>query len=108
MSDDNLETFGVIWLDVNHSNDQKTRKMEHQLRKTVNHLRKFTDIHRCEEHIRQTLEVNQLILIVISELGQQIVPSIHELPQISSIYVHSADQCNNNEWTKKFTKVIIQ
>ena len=82
--------------------------MEHQLRKTVNHLRKFADIHQCEQHIKQTLKDDQLILIVRSELGQQIVPSIHELPQISSIYVHYADKCNNNEWTKKFNKVTIQ
>ena len=107
MSNDNLETVGVIWLDANHNNDEKTRNMEYQLRTTVNHLRKFADIHRCEENIKQTLKDDQLILIVISELGEQIVPSIHELPQISSIYVHSADQCNNKEWTKKFTKVII-
>ena len=97
MSNDNLETIGVIWLDANHNNDEKTRNMEHQLRKTVNHLRKFTDTHRCEMHIKQTLKDNQLILIVSIELGQQIVPSIHELPQISSIYVHCADRCNSDE-----------
>ena len=108
MSNDNLETVGVIWLDTNHNNDEKTRNMEYQLRRTINHFRKFADRYRCEENIKQIRKDDQLILIVSSELGQQIVPSIHKLQQISSIYVHCAEKCNNNEWTKEFTKVIIQ
>ncbi len=99
-----LGLFYLIWLDAN-VNVKETRDTEQNLRSIINHLRKFQDVKQCQEFIEQISEKKRLVLIVSGRLGQQIVPSIHKLRQVISIYVYCMDKKSNEKWACKFPKV---
>ena len=108
MKDENLETFSLIWLDANNSIDEKRRDMERQLRCVINHLRKFAYGLECLQYIKQRSTDDRLMLIVSDEFGRELVPQIHELKQVSSIYVYCMNQSSNDQWTHEFPKVRLE
>ncbi|CAF0877888.1 unnamed protein product [Adineta steineri] len=99
-----LEIFSLIWLDAN-VDVKDNRDTEVKLRSIINHIKKFQDIEQCEQYIDQTSQKDRLILIVSGPLGQEIVPSIHQLRQVISIYVYCMDKNSNEQWVHKFSKV---
>ncbi|CAF4119322.1 unnamed protein product, partial [Adineta steineri] len=99
---ENLEVFGLIWLD---SNVEETRETEQQLRSIINRLKNFQNVKQCQQYIEERSENDRLVLIVSGRLGREIVPSIHKLRQVISIYVYCMDQKGNEEWALKFEKV---
>lgn len=102
--DNHLEIFCLIWLDVN-VNIKEIRDTESKLRTIINHLKKFQNIQQCQQYIEQRSTKDRLVLIVSSELGREIVPSIHKLRQVTSIYVYCMDKKRNEQWACKFPKV---
>ncbi|CAF5071208.1 unnamed protein product, partial [Rotaria sp. Silwood1] len=44
-------------------------------------------------------------MIVSGQLGQEIVPSIHKLQQVVSIYVYCMNKKKNEQWARTFAKV---
>jgi plasmid stabilization system protein ParE len=102
--DQHLELFCLIWLDVN-ANVKETRNTEQKLRSIINHLKKFQDIKQCKRYIKKRSQKDRLVLIVTGQMGQEIVPSIHELRQVMSIYVFCMNKKYHEEWACKFRKV---
>ncbi|CAF4083884.1 unnamed protein product [Adineta steineri] len=102
--DKSLEIFSLIWLDANEGVED-TRDTEVKLRPIINHIKKFQDVKQCQQYIEQRSKNDRLILIVSGRLGLEIVPYIHQLRQVISIYVCCKDKKNNEQWTYKFTKV---
>lgn len=102
--DQHLETFSLIWLDTN-MNVKETRNTEEKLRSIINHLKKFPDVKQCQEYIEQRSQEDRLVLIVSGRMGQEMVPVIHHLRQVISIYVYCTDKKKNEEWSCKFPKV---
>ncbi|CAF2895311.1 unnamed protein product [Rotaria sp. Silwood2] len=102
--DKNLEIFCLIWLDEN-VNVEVTPDTEKKLRSIINHLRKFQDVKQCQQYIEQRSKNDRLILIISGQLGREIVPSIHSLRQVISIYVYCMDKKSNEQWPCKFPKV---
>jgi hypothetical protein len=84
--DKNLEIFSLIWLDEN-VNVKDTRDTEQKRRPIINRLKKFQYVKQCQEYIEQRSKKDRLILIVSDQLGQEIIPSIHNIRQVMSIYV---------------------
>ncbi|CAF1396302.1 unnamed protein product [Adineta steineri] len=103
-NDKYLEIFSLIWLYANEGT-KDTRKTEVKLRSIINHVKKFQDIKQCQQYIEQTSQTDRLILIVSGRLGQEIVPYIHPLRQVISIYVYCMNKKNHEQWTCKFTKI---
>ena len=103
-NDDHLEIFSLIWLDTNvhHEGNQDTQQ---RLRPIINHLKKFQDGEECKQYIKQRPIHDRLVLIVSSELGRQVVPSIHKFRQMSAIYVTSTDKKSDEQWAHEFVKV---
>ncbi|CAF1167147.1 unnamed protein product [Adineta steineri] len=102
--DKSLEIFSLIWLDAN-INVKETRGTEQKLRSIINHIKKFQDIKQCQQYIEQRSQQDRLILIVSGRLGREIVPDIHQLRQVISVYVYCMDEKSNEQWTFKFSKV---
>ncbi len=102
--DQHLEIFSLIWLDTN-VNVAETRNTEQKLRSIINHLKKFQDVQQCQQYIEQRSQKDRLLLIVSGQMGREIVPSIHQLRQVISIYMYCMDKKGNEEWTSKFSKV---
>ncbi|CAF1189313.1 unnamed protein product [Rotaria sordida] len=66
---------------------------------------KFQDVKKCQEYIEKQSEKARLIVVVSGRLGEAIVPSIHELRQVISIYVYCKDKKSHEQWARNFAKV---
>jgi len=102
----NLETYFLIWLDAAVNSSEENVKAQQELRKSINHLTTFDDDNKCEEYIQSIPDDDRIILIISGQLGQKLVPRIHQLRQISSIYVYCTNKKPNEQWTREFSKVI--
>jgi hypothetical protein len=100
----NLESFACLWLDQNIDSTQGNRDTQKELRHVINHLRTFDNSDECEKYIRQ-INQEKVILIVSGSLGQEIVPRLQDLPQLSAFYVFCQDKKRNEEWANKYPKV---
>jgi len=97
-----VEMFSLVWLDPNASVSQNT---EQKLRSIINQFKHFQDILQCQEFIQKTSVNDRIILVVTGRLGQEIVPKIHQLRQIISIYVYCMNKQANEEWSSKYSKI---
>lgn len=104
-SDDNLETFCLIWLDASVDSEENIRAKE-ELYTTINQLKAFKEMTQCEQYIKSIPKEDRIVLIVSGHLGRLIVPRIHNLEQLSSIYVYCQDQNSNEQWSSAYSKVL--
>jgi tetratricopeptide (TPR) repeat protein len=103
--EENLETFSLIWLDASVNDAQENLDAQQQLRTSINFLKTFEDGDVCEKYIRTTAKDDRIVLIISGRLGQIIVPRIHSLRQIISIYVYCKDKKRNEAWANQFKKI---
>ena len=101
----NLETFSLLWLDAQVNTSEENRQAQRKLRQVINHLRIFDDENICKKYISYSSNQDRFVLIVSGRLGQQIVPEIHNLRQISAIYVYCSNKKLNEAWAKNHPKV---
>jgi response regulator RpfG family c-di-GMP phosphodiesterase len=94
----------VIWLDAN-DNAAEVQSRQEKLQTITNHVKTFKDVQQCQNYIEERPQSDRLIMIVNGRLGQEIVPAIHKLPQVISIYVYCFDIVLNKKWANKFPKV---
>ncbi len=106
-NDNHLEIFSLIWLNTNEDIED-SQNMEQKLRPIINHFKRFQDAKECQQYIEQKTKQDRLLLIASDQLGQEIVPFIHKLRQVSSIYIYCKDNNSHEQWTNHFTKVNIQ
>ncbi|CAF4492407.1 unnamed protein product [Rotaria sp. Silwood2] len=99
-----LDIFSLIWLDVSTTLEDN-RNAEQRLRSIIHCLMKFQDVKQCQEYIEKQSQKARLIMIVSGRSGQEIVPSIHKLRQVISIYVYCMDKKSHEQWTRNFAKV---
>jgi hypothetical protein len=105
-SDENLESLSLVWLDTDVNKSRENLDVQKRLRSTINYLKTFQDATECENHIRSVPDGDRMLLIVSGGLGRDLVPRIHKLRQILSIYVFCQDRKKHEEWTQNITKVI--
>ncbi|CAF4988686.1 unnamed protein product [Rotaria sp. Silwood1] len=99
-----FEIFCLIWLDDN-TTAKDNRDTEQKLRSIINRLKKFQDVKQCQKYIAERSQNERVVMIVSGRLGSEIVPSIHKLRQVISIYVYCMDKKRNKQWADKFKKV---
>jgi hypothetical protein len=103
--DDNLETFSLLWLDAQINTTEDNQQVQLKLRESINHLKTFDDQQQCQQYILSLSPQDRLVLIMSGRCGRQLVPQIHQLRQVSSIYIYCMDKTANEQWAKNFTKV---
>ncbi|CAF1133141.1 unnamed protein product [Adineta steineri] len=95
-----IQNVLLIWVDNNiNENNSDCNNTIKQLTRVVNNINTFTDGNRCIEFI-QTINNNKICMIVSGSLGQHIVPRVHDMSQVDSIFIF----CNNQEWHKQWAK----
>jgi len=105
ISNDNLETFSIFWLDEQVNDTKDNRNTQLKLREIINHLKTFDDQNECLQRILSLSTQDRLVLIVSGRCSRQLVPQIHHLRQVSSIYVYCMDKKANELWVKDFIKI---
>ncbi|CAF4442377.1 unnamed protein product, partial [Rotaria sp. Silwood2] len=94
----------IIWLDANVNTNER-RSAEQKLASIVKHFEKFQDKEQCQKYIEEQSEKDRLVMIVSGQLGKEIVPSVHNLQQVMSIYVYCMNKEINKQWASRFIKV---
>jgi tetratricopeptide (TPR) repeat protein len=95
----------VIWLDANA--EKKPKKFERtktRIRRIVNYLKPFNDVDECIAYITD-MKDEKIFFIVSGKYGKKILPVIHDLPNIESIYIFCLDKDKHAVWSEEFNKV---
>lgn len=102
----NLETYSILWLDPLVNDGKEYIDAQQRLRVSINYIRTFKSLDNCEEYIQSVPKQDRIIFIINNQLGQELIPRIHQYQQIFSIYIYNNDNKRNGQWTKEFKKVI--
>jgi uncharacterized protein (DUF4213/DUF364 family) len=103
--DKNFETYSLVWLDAS-INSQENRDAQIIIRSTINYLQTFNRLNECETYIRLVSSEDRIVLIVSGHFGQQLVPQIHHLRQVFTIYIYCRNKEFHQQWSQQYNKVI--
>lgn len=102
--DGNFETYFLIWLDrIIHSKDHLSIK--EKLRSTISYLEVFDQIDHCHSYIQSISTDDRIVFIVNEHFSRDIIPQIHHLQQIFSIYILCIDKELHQTWSEQYHKV---
>ncbi|CAF1066406.1 unnamed protein product [Adineta steineri] len=95
----------LIWLDKNiDENNDDYQNTITKLRRTHNDTNIFTDVDQCLKFI-QTVVDTKVCMIVSGSLGQNIMPRVHNMSQIDSIFIFCDNQKSHEQWVKDWPKI---
>ncbi len=108
----NLEFTTLIWLDkhvyeqqneqVSTNNNTPTRQ---QLRTIINYMKVFDQLETCQIYIQSVKKEEEIVLIASGTYCKEIMPTIHDLTQLRSVYIYCMNEQEYENWAKQFTKV---
>jgi tetratricopeptide (TPR) repeat protein len=101
-----IQNFRLIWLDssIDEVNNNDTINTITKLREVVNTVNKFTDADECIDFVTN-IENEKAFFIVSGSSGQDLVPNIHDLPQVDAIYIFCGNPSRHEQWTKEWIKI---
>ena len=95
----------LIWLDSNiDDNSTDCQNTVSQLRRTVNSINTFTDGEECI-HFLQNMDNVKACMIVSGALGQHIMPRVHTMSQVDSIFIFCGNEKYYEQWAKDWPKI---
>ncbi|CAF2740570.1 unnamed protein product [Rotaria sp. Silwood2] len=102
----NVQNFVLVWLDANidEVNNPDSVNTITQLRNVVNVINTFVDVNLCIDFL-MNIQNEKVFMIVSGSLGQTIVPRIHGISQVTSIYIFCRDKTKHENWAKKWLKI---
>ncbi|CAM4765943.1 unnamed protein product [Rotaria magnacalcarata] len=100
----NVPLFVLMWLDASVNNAENSDAQK-KLATIYTNFKTFQSVEHCEDAIQQVTEMSRVILIVSGAYGTDLVPRIHELQQVSSIYVFCLQQEKYIEFAKQYDKI---
>ena len=99
------EIYFIIWIinNTDLANEEYQNTLE-QLQDVANDVYTFTN---CDECIDFLTEVNdrKAFLIVPNSMAQQLIPSIHHISQLDSIYIYCSSEISPEDWRSNWDKV---
>jgi tetratricopeptide (TPR) repeat protein len=101
-----VQNVVLIWLDnsIDEGNDDCQNTLT-QLRRIINAVSTFTGGDECIEFIINNSNQEKVCIIVSGALGQLIVPLIHNMSQVDSIFVFCGNRKRHEEWAKEWPKI---
>ena len=95
----------LIWLDTNiNIKNKDCGNTVTQLRRVVNDINTFTDGEDCIQFIN-TINDNKVCMIISGSLGQHIVPRVHSMSQVDSIFIFCGNKKHHEQWAKEWSKI---
>ena len=100
-----LENYLVVWLDA--TIDESSTDCQHalqQLHTVVNDVIVFTEPD-AYVHFLQSVKDGTALVIVSCALAQDLVPRIHSMEPVDSIYIFGGDQAPCKPWAEDWSKI---
>ncbi|CAF0970358.1 unnamed protein product [Adineta steineri] len=100
-----MQNVLLIWLDSNiDETNNDCQNTITKLRRVVNDINIHTNGDQCLEFI-QTIIDKKVCLIVSGSLGQHIVPRVHNISQVDSIFIFCGNKNYHEQWAKDWPKI---
>jgi tetratricopeptide (TPR) repeat protein len=95
----------LIWLDNSiDENSADCCNTLTQLRRIVNTINTYTDGDQCIEFL-QSLDNAKACMIISGSLGQHMVPRVHDMSQMDSIFILCRNKKRHEQWAKEWPKI---
>ncbi|CAF1459986.1 unnamed protein product [Adineta steineri] len=95
----------IIWLDSNIDETiDDCQNTITKLRCAVNDINTYTNGNQCLEFI-QTIVDKKICMIISGSLGQHIVPRVHNMSQVDSIFIFCGNKKYHEQWTEDWPKI---
>ncbi|CAF0869022.1 unnamed protein product [Rotaria sp. Silwood1] len=103
-NNNNFGIYSIVWLDasINSQNNIDTQK---RIRSSIKYLEIYEKLDACKNYIYSVSSHHRVILIVSDYFGQQLIPEIHNLPQIFSIYILCKNEQCHHQWIQQYEKI---
>ncbi|CAF1107917.1 unnamed protein product [Adineta ricciae] len=101
----NVDIHSLVWLDASVNATSENINVQQQLRTLIDNFKAFENTNDCFNCVRHIPKQNRILLVVSGRLGREIVPRIHRLKQVLSIYVYCMDKQKNEIWAQKYPKI---
>lgn len=98
-----IQNYLVVWLDEDIDETNIDQSIN-QLKKIVNTVELFDDTDQCVDFITD-IKQEKVLMILSDQLSQNLLPLIHDINQINSIYIHSTERLANKYSTTKWNKM---
>jgi len=102
----NLELYSLIWCDANVDKTEENIQTQMKLRSSINYIQTFDNMNECEEYIKG-VKYEKVVLIVSGNIGHLMVPRIHALKQLTSVFVYCGNRVQHETWAKNYKKVCL-
>ncbi|CAF1107363.1 unnamed protein product [Adineta steineri] len=99
------QNYLLIWVD--DSIDQADKDCQDtltQLKNVVNDVKLCTEPDQCIQTLNK-VDKEQAFVIISGSLGQNLVPEIHDIPQLDAIYIFCDNKSGHEEWTQNWKKI---
>ena len=101
-----VQNFLLIWLDANiESVSEDSQNTLQNLRSVVNDINLFSDPDECFAFLKD-VRIEKAFVITSGFLGNEIVPLIHPMAEVDTIYIFCGDKRRHKEWTKEWSKIM--
>jgi tetratricopeptide (TPR) repeat protein len=100
-----IRNYLLILIDV--VTDQSNNDCQNilaQLQNVVNDVNVFTERDKCVDFLTDNVDM-KAFMIVSDDLGQQIIPLIHDILQLDDIYILCSNTTEYEKWTKQWGKI---
>ncbi|CAF0808369.1 unnamed protein product [Adineta steineri] len=99
------QNYLLIWVDANIDEGEKDcQDTLTQLKNVVNDVKLCTEPNQCIPVLNK-VDKEQVFVIISSPLGKHLVPEIHDIPRLDSIYIFCDNKSRHEEWTQHWTKI---
>ena len=100
-----VQNILLIWLDNDISkNTPDCQNTIAQLRRVVNLIKTFTDSKECIDFLHSITD-EKICMIISGGLGQHIVPQIHDLASVDTIFIFCGNKQYHDIWAKNWVKI---
>ena len=97
----------LVWVDLKiGAKSKKNHQTVEKVRSIVNDVTVFTETDSCIEFLR-AITKEKVFVIVSERLSQELVPRIHAMVQLDTIYISSDNRTRCEKWTREWRKVKV-
>ena len=104
------KAFIFVWCDPSIGKKTNVDDDTNTIRRLINIVHKvrqivhtFNDMEACREFIK---DVQNVCLITSGQMGEVLVPTIHDCEQMHSIYIFCANKARHEVWAAKYPKIM--
>ena len=102
--DQSLLAYYLVWLDA-ASQSEENLHVQDNLQFLINHFQVFDRLDPCQAFLQSCSIKSRIIFIVSGDFCRQIIPQVHHLLQIFSIYIFCSDRQLHHSWSEQYDKV---